>query len=307
MVYDSYENQYLKLLNKVMSKGEYVEDRTRTGCYSLIGETLRVDLSTGEFPLLTTKKINLNNIVGELLFFLSGKTDLKSLRHYSDKPEGSHTIWTDDAVKFWSSTPYNDKFNSDNEELGYIYSSQWRSFTGVDEEYDLAPHDQIKTLLHNIQTVKNGDPTTARRLIVTAWNPYDHTVGDKVTTALPACHTDFQVVLRGSKLNLRFSCRSNDLFLGNPYNIASYAVLAHILAKLTGYEVGELIYFGTDVHLYSNHIEQVKEQLSRKPYHTPELIIPEFDSLEELLTLTAKDFKLKDYKHHDFIKAPQAS
>lgn len=313
MTYDSFDKSYLELLSKVISKGDYVEDRTGTGCYSLFGETLRVDLSTGEFPLLTTKKINFSNIVGELLFFLSGKTDLKTLRHYSDKPEGAHTIWSDDAEKFWKYCECAGGvekyiYNSRSEELGNIYSKQWRKWH-LDEDRLLGEytHDQIQTLLDNIKAVREGNPTTARRLRVSSWHPYDHTVGDKQWCALPACHTDFQVILRGNTLNLAFTMRSSDVFLGLPYNIASYALLAHILAQLTGYDVGELVYFGVDIHLYYNHTEQAKEQLSRKPYHTPCLVMPEFDTLEELLKQTAKDFKLPDYKCHEFIKAPQAS
>lgn len=310
MTYDSFDKSYLELLSKVISKGDYVEDRTGTGCYSLFGETLRVDLSKSQFPLLTTKKINFSNIVGELLFFLSGETNLKTLRHYSDKPEGAHTIWSDDAKKYWEAqtSKYNKKNLTDSEELGEIYSKQWRNWhVNYDDHCGLETHDQIQTLLDNIKAVREGDPTTARRLRVSSWNPYDHTVGDKQWCALPACHTDFQVILRGNTLNLAFTMRSSDVFLGLPYNIASYALLAHILARLTGCDVGELVYFGVDIHLYQNHIEQAKEQLSRKPYHTPYLVMPEFDTLEELLELTAKDFVLPDYKCHDFIKAPQAS
>lgn len=306
-----YEKQYLEILNKLLTEGEYTEDRTGTGCYSIVGVPMEIDLNEG-FPLLTTKKMNYNNIVGELLFFLSGSVTLESLRHYQDKGEGDHTIWTDDFEKYWKSR----EEYFDNDELlparplehgGRIYSQQWRGFYSCGFDGYPAEHDQIVTLLDNIKSVKNGDNTMARRLIVTAWNPYDHTVGDKVVAALPACHTDFQVILRGDTLNLRFSCRSNDFLLGNPYNVASYATLAHILAKLTGYKVGKLYYYGTDVHLYSNHLEQAKRQLGREPYKPPKLLLPEFDSLESLLELTASCFTLVDYDYHPFIKAPQAS
>ena len=307
----SYENQYLEILEHLLVEGDYVEDRTGTGCYSCIGIPMEIDLNEG-FPLLTTKKINYSNVVGELLFFLSGSTLLSKLRHYQNKEEGAHTIWTDDFEKFWKSRE--DYFGEDEfipsrnlEYGGRIYPQQWRSFYSCGINGYPTSHDQITTLLDNIKSVNNGDNTMARRLIVTAWNAYDHTVGDKLVAALPACHTDFQVVLRGDTLNLRFSCRSNDWFLGNPYNTAFYATLVHILAKLTGYKVGNLYYYGTDVHLYDNHVEQARTQLGRKPYKLPELILPEFDSLESLLKLTANDFTLEGYEHHPFIKAPQAS
>lgn len=301
---NSYEKQYLALCNDILENGDYVEDRTGTGCYSVFGAYMKIDLSEG-FPIPTTKKVNLSNIVGELEWFIGGYTDLPTLRHYQNKEENTRTIWTDDFNKYWN-TPYGE-YAEPNQDGGRIYGYQWRNFYALDPENNIVKHDQIKELIKNIIAVKNGDMTMARRLIVTAWNPYDHTVGDKVVAALPACHDSFQCIIRNGKLSLRFHCRSNDIFLGNPYNITSYALLCHILAKLTGLEVGELLYFGTDVHLYSNHIDQMKEQLSREPRQLPKLILPEFETLEELLELTAKDFKLEGYDPHPFIKAPQAS
>lgn len=297
------ERDYLNLMRKVRFDGLYVGDRTNTGCYSLFGATLRFDLSKG-FPLLTTKTINFNNIVGELLFFLSGKNDLPTLRHYSDKPLGAHTIWSDDYKKFKEVGDWN---VSSGEHLGAVYPEQWRVYSAVDCCGEALYHDQIQQLLTDLKSVVAGDMTKARRLIVSSWNPYDHTVGDKVWCALPACHTEFQVVVREGKLNLRFTMRSTDVFLGLSYNIASYALLCHILAKLVGLEVGEVFYVGTDVHLYSNHIGAADTQLSRTPTKFPELVLPEFDSLEELLKLTAMDFKLEGYNPQGFIKAPQAS
>ncbi|AUR87455.1 thymidylate synthase [Vibrio phage 1.101.O._10N.261.45.C6] len=295
----NYEEQYLQMCRDILEHGEYTEDRTGTGTYSVMGYTYEHDLSKG-FPLLTTKKINFNLVVGELLWILAGKTDLPSLRKYQNKPEGSHTIWSDDFEKFWETSEDFERFISG----GAIYGEQLRYYW-ID---GLEKHDQLTTLIDNIKAVKE-DPShpMARRLICTFWNPYDHTVGDKKWCALPACHTDFQCIVRNGKLNLRFSMRSNDVFLGNPYNTASYALLAHILAKLTGLEVGKLVYFGTDVHIYSSHIEQVEEQLSRTPRETPRLILPEFETLEDLLKLTGEDFKLEGYNPHAFIKAPQAS
>lgn len=298
----NYEEQYLKLLKELLEEGVYTEDRTGTGTYSKFGHVIRHDLSKG-FPLLTTKKINFNLVAGELQWFLAGKTDLPSLRKYQNKPEGSHTIWSDDFEKFWNSSP----IYKITESGGYIYGRQlrdWRGSFGGEGLY----HDQLTTLIENIKAVKeNPNHPTARRLRCSFWNPYDHTVGDKKWCALPACHTDFQCIVRDGKLSLSFTMRSNDLLIGNPFNVASYALLCHILAQLTGLGVGELVYFGNDVHLYSNHVEQAKEQLSRTPKTPPEIVIPEFNSLEELLTLTGQDFKLRGYNPHAFIKAPQSS
>lgn len=296
----SIEQQYLRLLDELISEGEYTEDRTYTGTYSKFGHMLRHDLSKG-FPLLTTKKINFNLVAGELLWFLSGKTDLPSLRIYQNKPEGSDTIWTKDFEKFWH-TANQASFKSE-ECGGFIYGSQLRHWTTEHDEFD-----QLTTLIDNIKSVKeNPNHPMARRLKCSFWNPYDHLVGDKRWCALPACHLGFQCLVRNGKLNLSFDMRSNDVFLGLPYNLSSYALLCHILAKLAGLEVGEIVYYGVDVHLYSNHVEQAKEQCSRTPSKLPELILPEFETLEDLLKLTGEDFKLECYNPQGFIKAVQAA
>lgn len=295
------EVQYHNLIKELLESGKSVEDRTLTGTLSKFGHSLRCDLSEG-FPLLTTKKINFNLVAGEAIWFLSGNTDLPSLRKYQNKSEGSHTIWTDDFEKFWKTA--NHSGFEESQSGGFIYGSQLRNFGTDDGE----PHDQLETLIDNIKAVKdNPNHPMARRLRCSFWNPYDHTVGDKKWSALPSCHTDFQCLVRDGKLNLSFSMRSSDVFLGLPYNISSYALLCHILAKLTGLGVGELVYFGNDVHLYSNHVDQAKELLSRKPKKLPEIVMPEFKTLEELLDLTGKDFVLEGYNPHGFIKAPQAS
>ncbi len=303
----NYEQQYLQMCRDILENGEYTEDRTGTGTYSTMGRTYEHDLSKG-FPLLTTKKINFNLIVGEALWILAGKVDLPSLRKYQNKPEGSHTIWSDDFEKFWDMT--DDMIDDDDDDDDYYrtYESGGSIYGLQLRYYGDESHDQLTTLIDNIKAVKeNPNHPMARRLICTFWNPYDHTVGDKQWCALPACHTDFQCIVRDGKLNLRFSMRSNDVFLGNPYNTGSYAFICHILAKLTGLEVGKLVYFGTDVHIYSNHVEQVKDQLSRTPRGMPKLVLPEFNTLEELLTYTGNDFRLEGYDPHGFIKAPQAS
>lgn len=320
----NYETNYLDLCKYIIEEGDHVSNRTGVSTYSIFGVKLSCDLAEG-LPLLTTKKINPVLPIGELLWMLSGKTDLPSLRKYQNKPEGSHTIWSDDFEKYkqafsdsiWYEGQTKDKCVKsfvEREELGNIYGKQLRkykigdardnSFLGSSPVF----HDQLITLISNIKAVREDIAhPMARRLICSFWNPYDHTTGDKVTCALPACHTDFQCIIRDGKLNLRYAMRSNDVFLGNPFNAVFYATLCHVLAKLTDLSVGELLYFGTDVHIYSNHIEQVKEQLSRKIKPLPKLILPEFDTLEELLMLTGEDFKLEGYDPHPFIKAPQAS
>lgn len=291
------ESNYLNLLQKIKEEGVFVGDRTGTGCYSLFGETLRFDLSEG-FPLMTTKTINFNNIVGELLWFLSGKVDLPSLRKYSCKPAGAHTIWSDDFEKFWEQRGRSKSIKED-EWLGYIYGRQWRN--GEDG------HDQIEQLLEDLHSVVHGDMTKARRLIVQSWNPYDHTAGDKEWAALPACHTDFQLLVRDGKLNLKFNMRSSDAFLGLPYNIASYATLCHIFAKMVGLQVGELWCTMVDVHLYSNHLEAVETQLDRVPTEFGKLVLPEFQLIEDLVKMDASYFQVVGYNPQGFIKAQQAS
>lgn len=307
------DEQYLALQKRVLEEGVFVGDRTGTGCYSLMGAMMRFDLSEG-YTLLTTKKINPANVIGEMCWMLAGDSCLPSLRYYQNKPEGADTIWTKDFEKYWEAQVLRDPVRYEDrqpdEDLGKIYGPQWRDFqTGYYDpsREEVYGHDQIKTLLSNIIDVKNGDMTQARRLIVTAWNPYDHTVGEKETAALSACHDSFQCLVREGKLSLRFHMRSNDTFLGLPFNLAFYDTLCRVLAKLTGLGVGELVYMGTDVHLYSNHIEQVKEQQTREPRKLPTLVLPEFETLEELLELTAQDFNVVGYDPHPFIKAPQAS
>tara|TARA_R110000850_G_scaffold46581_2_gene117298 strand:- start:458 stop:1384 length:927 start_codon:yes stop_codon:yes gene_type:complete len=295
-----YEQQYLNLVNNILTKGDYVEDRTNTGTYSQFGGSIKLNLADG-FPILTTKKINPVLPFGELLWMLAGKTDLKTLRKYQNKGEGSNTIWSADFEKY-AVKPWVIK-----EEGGNIYGKQIREYGSVTDGQSFK-HDQLTTLIDNIKAVKeDSNYPMARRLICSWWNPYDHTVGDKVTCALPACHTDFQCLVREGKLSLRFSMRSSDCFLGLPFNFSFYGLLCHVLAKLTGLEVGELLYFGTDVHIYSNHIEQVTEQLTREIRPLPKLVLPEFSTLEELLALTGGDFKLEGYDPHPFIRAPQAS
>lgn len=296
------EQQYLDLCQRILDEGTFVGDRTNTGCISVIDASMRFDLSKG-FPLYTTKKINPLLPIGEMLWILAGKTDLVSLRHYQNKPEDSHTIWSDDFERFWEESTFGESYKKE-QDGGFIYGKQLREYP-IDDTHGF---DQLKELISNIKKVmKDPCHPMGRRLKCEFWNPYDHLMGDKEWAALPACHTGFQCFVRGNKLSLKVTLRSNDVFLGNPFNVAGYAFLTHCLAQLCGLEVGELIYNGSDVHIYSNHVEQVKEQLSREPRDFPKIVMPEFNTLEELLSLTAKDFVIEGYDPHPFIKAPQAS
>ena len=289
-----YETQYRALCEEILAEGELVSDRTNTGTISKFALSMKHDLSKS-FPLLTSKKVNLPLIAGELLWFLSGSTDLVSLRKYQNKKEGDHTIWSDDFKKYHE--VHSDK--STESCGGNIYGKQLRSYEDK--------VDQFTTLLSNIEACKLvPSHPSARRLRCSFWNPVDH-LEDKVTCALPACHTDFQFLLRGDTLNLHFNMRSNDIFLGNPYNTASYALLVHIVAQLTNLKVGTLSYLGVDTHIYTNHLKQVRELLSNEPTSPPQIIMPEFETVEDLLNLTGNDFKLKGYNPHKFIPAPQAS
>lgn len=272
----SQENGYLNLLQELVNEsetGQLVQDRTGVGTYNLFHRSLRFDLSK-EFPLLTTKKMSIKSILGELLWFISGSTNALELEE-----KYGCTIWRE-----WS---------DDYGKLGKVYGHQWRNFGEYNEGYEYSKgFDQLKWLINEIKT----NPTS-RRLYVTSANP-----NDRYDQALDCCHNYFQVVIKTGKLNLYFQMRSTDVFLGLPYNIASYTLLVHMLALETGYEVGELVYSGVDVHLYSNHIEQAKEQLKREPKGFPTLVVndkPFFD-------YTLDDFKVVGYESYPTIKADVA-
>ena len=274
------EQQYLDLLRELVEVSDTEplnNDRTGVGTWSVFGRELRFDLSKG-FPLITTKRMGLKSILGELLWFISGSTNASELEQ-----KYGCTIWRE--------------WKDENGELGEVYGHQWRNFGG--KRVDTTPipltikgFDQLKWLINEIKTNPNS-----RRLYVTSANPLS-----RYNQALDCCHNYFQVQVKDGKLNLYFQMRSNDVFLGLPYNIASYALLAIMLAIETGYGVGELVYFGVDVHLYSNHLEQVKEQLSRTPYDFPKLIVTKKSFFE----YTLDDFKLVDYNYHPTIKAEVA-
>ena len=273
------EVQYLKLLNDIMKNGVVKEDRTGTGTISIFGRQIRHDMSLG-FPLLTTKKMPLKVISTELKWFLRGDTNIKFLH------ENNCHIWDGD---------YNKSGRTDGE-LGPIYGKQWRRWEESDQHIDGESYmmyngiDQIKNLIEQLKT--NPD---SRRLMVNAWN-----VGELDKMTLPPCHYGFQMYVRDKKyLSLMWNQRSVDTFLGLPFNIASYAMLLKIIAKEVNMIPDELIGNLGDVHVYSNHVKQVKEQMNREPMKLPQLDVSEVNVLEGLFK-----YELKNYSSHEAIKAP---
>ncbi|GAB6990051.1 thymidylate synthase [Paenibacillus pini] len=260
---------YLDLLNDILEHGTPKEDRTGTGTISVFGRQLRFDLNKG-FPLMTTKRIHLKSVIHELLWFLSGDTNIRYLK------ENGVTIW--------------DEWADENGDLGPVYGSQWRTWESADGNRI----DQISNVIESIK--HNPD---SRRHIVSAWN-----VGEIDQMKLPPCHFVFQFYVANGKLSCMLTMRSVDTFLGLPFNIASYALLTHMVAQQCGLEVGEFIWSGGDVHIYSNHMEQVNKQLEREPYELPRLIIKR--KPESIFDYHFDDFEFVDYKYHPGIKAPVA-
>lgn len=261
---------YLDLLNKVLSEGVDRPDRTGVGTRSIFGHQMRFDLKAG-FPLITTKKLHLRSIIYELLWFLKGDTNIKYLN------ENGVSIW--------------DEWADEHGDLGPVYGKQWRSWPSGKTGTDI---DQMKEVLEQIQSNPNS-----RRLVVSAWN-----VAELDQMALNPCHCLFQFYISEGKLSCQLYQRSADVFLGVPFNIASYALLTYMVASVSGLDVGEFVHTFGDVHLYLNHFEQAKEQLSRKPLDRPEIWInPE---VKDLFAFDYNDFKIINYKHHPGIKAPIA-
>jgi thymidylate synthase len=294
------DKQYKEMLQYVLDNGTYKKDRTGTGTLSVFGYDMRFDLSEG-FPAITTKKLAWKSVVSELLWMLEGSEDERRLAEILyDKPReeliNKKTIWTDNADKQGKELGYT---NTDLiKSLGPVYGSQWRSWYNgqTSEEYD-----QIAQLINSL---KNNP--SSRRHILSAFN-----VGEIGMMALPPCHYAAEFNVTSDRLSCKFNMRSNDLFLGNPFNVAGYALLTHILAKECGYEVGDLICSIGDAHIYVNHVEQVKELLLREPYDMPTLEIDENFSLKSRLYsgFQQKDvdmFKLLCYNSHEAIKAPMA-
>ncbi|PKQ65883.1 thymidylate synthase [Labilibaculum filiforme] len=257
--------QYLHLLERVLEEGNKKEDRTGTGTVSVFGHQMRFDLSKG-FPLLTTKKLHLKSIIHELLWFLDGDTNVKYLQ--------------DNGVRIWN------EWADENGDLGHVYGYQWRSWPKSNGE----AIDQITQVVHDIKNNPNS-----RRLIVSAWNP-----ADIENMALPPCHALFQFYVANGKLSCQLYQRSADIFLGVPFNIASYAILTMMMAQVCNLEPGEFVHTLGDAHIYLNHLDQVKLQLSRKPKDLPVLKInPEVKSIFDF---KFEDFSLENYNPHPHIK-----
>ena len=262
------DSQYEDLLRLVLETGTPKADRTGTGTRSLFARQLRYDLSAG-FPLITTKRVHFRSVAYELLWFLRGESNVRWLQ------EHGVTIW--------------DEWADADGELGPVYGVQWRSWPTPDGRHI----DQIASLLDQLRA--NPD---SRRLIVSAWN-----VGELEKMALPPCHAFFQFYVADGRLSCQLYQRSADLFLGVPFNIASYALLTHLIAAQVGLGVGEFIWTGGDCHIYDNHVDQVREQLAREPYPFPGLALRERPSL---FAYEYDDFSIIDYRHHPAIKAPVA-
>ena len=262
-------NQYLTLLEHVKQNGQKKEDRTGTGTMSVFGYQMRFNLNEG-FPLLTTKKVHLKSVIYELLWFLSGDTNIKFLK--------------DNGVSIW------DEWADENGNLGPVYGHQWRSWpTSEGREID-----QISNLINQIKKTPDS-----RRLIVSAWN-----VGEINKMKLPPCHCFFQFYVADGRLSCQLYQRSADIFLGVPFNIASYALLTQMIAHVCGLECGEFIHTLGDAHIYTNHIDQVNEQLRRKPKKPPQIKIN--PSVKNIFDFKYEDFSLEGYDPYPLIKAPVA-
>lgn len=256
--------QYLELLETIMENGTAKEDRTGTGTLSVFGHQMRFRLSDG-FPVLTTKKLHLKSIVHELLWFLKGDTNVKYLQ--------------DNGVRIWN------EWAGEDGELGPVYGAQWRSWRAADGRTIDQISQVVESLIHQ---------PDSRRHIVSAWN-----VGDLKDMHLPPCHLLFQFYVAGGKLSCQLYQRSCDVFLGVPFNIASYALLTMMMARVTGYEPGDFVWTGGDVHIYTNHLEQVRLQLTRQPYPLPGMKInPEVTSI---FGFKYEDFELVNYQAHPHI------
>ena len=261
--------QYLDLMRHVLENGSEKMDRTGTGTLSVFGHQMRFDLGRG-FPLITTKKLHLHSILHELLWFLQGDTNIRYLR--------------ENKVRIW------DEWADENGDLGPVYGAQWRSWRAVDGRVI----DQIQQLISDIKT--NPD---SRRLIVSAWN-----VGEIENMALPPCHAFFQFYVADGRLSCQLYQRSADIFLGVPFNIASYALLLMMVARVTDLEPGDFVHTLGDAHLYTNHLPQARLQLEREPYPLPQMKLN--PQVRDLLDFRFEDFELLNYQCHVHIKAAVA-
>lgn len=315
---NNFDKAYHDLCKRVLEEGENKDDRTGTGTISIFGHQMRFDLSEG-FPLLTTKKVSFKLIATELLWFIKGDTNIRYLLQYKNN------IWNEWAFKKWiESNDYDgpdmtdfgrrslvdDEFNeqykaqlaifkdkilNDDDfmikygDLGNVYGKQWRDWKNQDGKR----FDQLKTLIENIKQNPNS-----RRHIISAWNPTEID-----TMALPPCHTLFQFYVKDGKLSCQLYQRSADIFLGVPFNIASYSLLTHLIAKECGLEVGEFVHTFGDAHIYKNHIDAINEQLSRDSYDAPKLNI---NTDKSLFDIEYEDLEIDGYESHPSIKAPIA-
>ena len=277
--------QYLDLLQHILEHGGDKGDRTGTGTRSVFGHQMRFDLSKG-FPLLTTKKVHFRSIVVELLWFLKGDTNVKYLQ------DNKVTIWDE-----WATAEQTARFGRPAGELGPVYGHQWRNFGATQNEdgsYQQNGFDQISWLINEIRTNPNS-----RRLIVSGWNPKEAS-----QVALPPCHTLFQFFVQNGKLSCQLYQRSADVFLGVPFNIASYALLIHMIAQVCDLQVGDFVWTGGDTHLYANHFEQARLQLGRDPLELCQLKLnPEVKSIFDF---KFEDIEIINYHSHPAIKAPVA-
>ncbi|MFT7121536.1 MAG: thymidylate synthase [Neolewinella sp.] len=297
---------YHRLLEDILAKGTVKGDRTGTGTRSIFGYQMRFDLQEG-FPMMTTKKVHWKSVVHELIWFIRGDTNLRYLvqngvriwnewpfRHYlsenglTEKFPQHTDVWKAEMKNFVEKIKTDEDFAAKWGELGPVYGRQWRNFRGVDQ------------LVGVIDAIKNNP--NSRRHIVTAWNPED--IPEMAKAGLPPCHTLFQFYVADGKLSCQLYQRSADSFLGVPFNIASYALLTHLVARECGLDVGDFVHTLGDAHLYSNHLEQTKEQLSRTPRKLPSLHIPK--EAAGIFEIGFEDIQLKDYDPMPGIKAPIA-
>lgn len=277
--------QYLDLLKLVLEHGGKKSDRTGTGTVSVFAHQMRFDLSKG-FPIVTTKRVHFRSVAIELLWFLRGDTNVQYLQ------DNKVTIWDE-----WATSEQTARFGRPAGELGPVYGHQWRNFgatQAADGSYNNDGFDQLKWLVNEIKTNPNS-----RRLIVSGWNPREAN-----EVALPPCHTLFQFFVQDGKLSCQLYQRSADIFLGVPFNIASYALLTHMIAQVCNLQVGDFVWTGGDCHLYSNHFEQAELQLSRDPLPLPQLKLN--PAVTDLFDFTFEDIELVGYEHHPAIKAPVA-
>lgn len=261
--------QYLQLLQHILDNGVHKSDRTGTGTVSTFGYQMRFNLQEG-FPMVTTKKLHLKSIIHELLWFLKGETNIAYLKEH--------------GVSIWN------EWADESGELGPVYGKQWRSWTGADGK----TIDQISDVIQQIKTAPDS-----RRMIVSAWN-----VGELPQMALMPCHALFQFYVADGKLSCQLYQRSADVFLGVPFNIASYALLTLMMAQITGLQPGEFIHTFGDVHIYSNHMEQVSLQLTRSPLPLPTIKLN--PAIQNIFDFKFEDFTLENYQSHPAIKAPVA-